>query len=105
MTSAHLYMSKRYARTKPSEYFRSNVEGAPFSIGQSIIVCGVADWAADRSFLFRRGIIAYFNYDCGCGQTYPQDPMIGVLFPSGHVEEFWREELSCLSNRTATGRL
>lgn len=41
----------------------------------------------------QEGIIKYFNYDCGCGQTYPNDPMIGVEFSGGKKEEYWKEEL------------
>ncbi|APY06780.1 hypothetical protein BWZ20_00025 [Winogradskyella sp. J14-2] len=40
-----------------------------------------------------KGQVKYFDYDCGCGQTYPNDPMIGVEFSNGEVEEFWKEEL------------
>ena len=29
----------------------------------------------------------------GCGQRFPDDPMIGVRFPDGALQEFWREEL------------
>ena len=62
-------------------------------MGQPVIVCGLADETADKCFLRKRGVVTYFNYDCGCGQTYPQDPMIGVRFVSGKTAEFWREEL------------
>jgi len=40
-----------------------------------------------------KGQVKYFNYDCGCGQTYPHDPMIGVEFSNGQMEEFWKEEV------------
>jgi len=40
-----------------------------------------------------KGQVKYFDYDCGCGQSYPNDPMIGVEFSNGEVEEFWKEEL------------
>lgn len=39
------------------------------------------------------GRVKYFDYDCGCGQTYPNDPMIGVEFSNGEIEEFWKEEV------------
>lgn len=47
-------------------------------------------------FSGKKGIIKYFDFDCGCGQTYPIDPMIGVQFPSGEIEEFWNEELKTI---------
>jgi len=77
----------------PTRTCFDSVEGAPFSIGESVVVSSLSDDSADPSFLFKRGIVDHLDYTCGCGQTYPQDPMIGVRFPSGEVEEFWREEL------------
>jgi hypothetical protein len=41
----------------------------------------------------RVGEIIYFEYNCGCGQTFPNDPMIGVKFDNAEIEEFWEEEL------------
>ena len=87
------HMSARSSKTAPNRAIHADVDGAPFSIGQSVTVCGLADETADGSFLRKRGIVAYFDYYCGCGQTYPQDPMIGVCFPRDKVAEFWREEL------------
>jgi len=86
-------MSGRPTKAVPNRAIHADVDGAPFSIGQSVVVCGLADDTADRKFLRKGGIVAYLDYDCGCGQTYPKDPMIGVLFRNGRVEEFWREEL------------
>jgi hypothetical protein len=87
------HMSARSSKAASNRAIHADVDGAPFSIGQSVTVCGLTDETADRSFLRKRGIVAYFDYYCGCGQTYPQDPMIGVCFPSDKVAEFWREEL------------
>lgn len=58
-----------------------------------MIVTQVVDEEGDASRIGEQGVIAYFEYGCGCGQSYPNDPMIGVRFASGHIEEFWREEL------------
>jgi hypothetical protein len=72
-------------------------------MGQLVIVCGLADETADKCFLRKCGIVMYFNYDCGCGQTYPQDPMIGVRFQSGKTAEFWQEELKTHATHAALG--
>jgi CarS bacterial SH3 domain len=80
-------------KAAPDRAICVDVDGAPFSIGQPVVVCSLADETANRSFLLKLGVVVYFDYECGCGQTYPQDPMIGVRFPNGKVDEFWREEL------------
>lgn len=45
----------------------------------------------------REGVVVHLEYSCGCGQSYPGDPMIGVcMYIPGRgyiVEEFWFEEL------------
>ena len=76
---------------------REHVEGSPFQPGESVEVacsaempesgCGVAE------FVGRAGRVVHLEYGCGCGQSYPDDPMIGVDFDGGDVQEFWREEL------------
>jgi hypothetical protein len=83
----------RQEQSKRDPSVRQNVRGAPFLISDTVTVCRLADDTANRSYLFKRGVVEYFNYSCGCGQTYPGDPMIGVRFASGEIEEFWREEL------------
>jgi hypothetical protein len=70
-----------------------DIPGAPFKIGERVRVVKAADGAFDQRCLGRAGEVQYFDYTCGCGQTYPGDPMIGVVFHSGSVEEFWKEEL------------
>lgn len=70
-----------------------DVDGAPYLIGARVQVVKGTDETFDKAFLKRVGYVTYFNYNCGCGQTYPHDPMIGVEFPNGVTEEFWREEL------------
>jgi hypothetical protein len=84
-------MGQEQSKRNPS--VRQNVPGAPFLISDKVTVCRLADETANSSYLFRRGVVEYFNYSCGCGQTYPGDPMIGVRFANGETEEFWREEL------------
>jgi len=78
---------------------RWNIKGAPFKIGQMVEVVKTTDDACDVRFIGAIGRIVYYDYDCGCGQTYPHDPMIGVRFDGGHVEEFWREELGIFGFR------
>ncbi|MGE4513187.1 MAG: hypothetical protein AB7E26_05135 [Chryseobacterium sp.] len=51
------------------------------------------DETFNSEFSGQEGTVKYFNYDCGCGQTYPNDPMIGVEFSGGKKEEYWKEEL------------
>ena|ERR1700690_1935509 len=75
------------------QHIRLNVRGAPFRIGQAVRICRLTDRTALRRLLGRRGIVEHFEYRCGCGQSYPGDPMIGVRFSDDEVEEFWTEEL------------
>jgi antirepressor CarS-like protein len=86
------------------ELIKTDVRGAPFKIGTSVRVVRLADETANRAWLGRTGSVKFFSYDCGCGQTYPSDPMIGVELPSGKVEEFWKEELRPVSRRVCLGR-
>jgi len=72
---------------------RWNIKGAPFRIGDVVEVIRATDDTCDVRFIGAVGRIVWFDYDCGCGQTFPGDPMIGVRFMGGTVEEFWREEL------------
>ena len=69
-----------------------NVAGAPFCIGQRVRVIGFTDETADVRYLGFVGVVVYFEYSCGCGQSYPNDPMIGIRIED-KVIEFWREEL------------
>jgi hypothetical protein len=72
---------------------RSDVRGAPFRIGEVVSIVGSKDETFESRYRGRVGTIRYFEYACGCGQAYPGDPMIGVGFRGGRVEEFWKEEL------------
>ena len=72
---------------------REDVKGAPLNIGQAVRVVALADETADKALLRKVGVTEHFEYSCGCGQSYPHDPMIGVRFSNGRLEEFWIEEL------------
>jgi len=74
-----------------------DVDGAPFKIGESVKVVSFSDDTADEEFLGCRGAVLYFEYSCGCGQTFPNDPMIGVQFGERKAE-FWKEELARASD-------
>lgn len=79
---------------KPN-YIYENVNGAPFEIGQSVKILHIDDIDVYR-FNNRMGTIVFFEYECGCGQTYPDDPMIGVKLDDDFIYEFWQEELSAV---------
>ena len=70
-----------------------DVDGAPVRIGDTVAVCQVLDCTVDACYIGMAGRIVYLEYECGCGQTYPDDPMIGVRFDDGHIQEFWKEEV------------
>lgn len=72
---------------------RRNVRGAPFWIGDHVRVTQIVDFAASKTLVGKVGTVEYFEYSCGCGQTYPGDPMIGVRI-ANVTHEFWKEELS-----------
>lgn len=78
-----------------------NINGAPLQIGDEVVVTNNApgDATFDDSFCGAKGIVVYFEYDCGCGQTYPNDPMIGVRFVNATLEEFWKEELELIHKK------
>lgn len=62
-------------------------------IGQTVRVVSLTDETGDKGCLGKSGKVTHFDYDCGCGQSYPDDPMIEVQFDDGKIEEFWKEEL------------
>ena len=76
-----------------------NIKGAPFSIGRRVQVLKLVDNTGNTALVGRMGRIEYYEYSCGCGQTYPSDPMIGLRFSNGTLEEFWTEELRTLKRR------
>ncbi len=69
------------------------IRKVPFKIGDFVQVASATDETLSKKFIGRKGKIIHFDYACGCGQSYPSDPMIGVFFSNGAIEEFWCEEL------------
>lgn len=74
---------------------RDNVPGSPYQPGDAVkIVHNIDVDVSDlRHLVGRRGRVDYLEYDCGCGQSYPGDPMVGVVLEDGLNCEFWPEEL------------
>jgi hypothetical protein len=74
---------------------REPVAGAPFQPGDRVIVVDAIDEDVhDVSALVgRSGDVDYLEYSCGCGQSFPDDPMVGVEFADGVHEEFWSQEI------------
>jgi hypothetical protein len=83
-------------------------DGVAVRLGNKVEVVYLADDTVSGKYLGRVGIVLAFDFDCGCGQSYPDDPMIKVLFENS-CEEFWREEIrlveSDLNRRAMSGRL
>lgn len=96
MTPAWLGARRRY----------EPVEGAPFQPGERVrVVAAVDQEVLDLSELVGAvGVVAYLEYDCGSGQTFPGDPMIGVHLDGGVEQEFWPEELQGDAARSAAER-
>ena len=77
-----------------------HIEGAPVEVRARVLVSCAADETGNRANIGREGTVEYLEYECGCGQSYPDDPMIGVRFDDGVVEEYWQEELVILGSRS-----
>lgn len=79
-----------------------DVKGAPFKIGERVRVVLLCDETGNQRFLGKVGVVKFLEYSCGCGQTYPYDPMIGVDFGrkihGKQFEEFWKDELMVVKN-------
>ena len=93
-------MNNNYGRSNASIILKINkcnydIDGAPYKIGQKVKVLNNPnkDDTFDMKFANKKGEIIFFEYDCGCGQTFPTDPMIGIKFNDGSIDEFWKEEL------------
>jgi hypothetical protein len=71
-----------------------DVKGAPFRIGDRVLIVGSKDETFNPTYLGLVGTVKYLEYNCGCGQTYPEDPMIGIQFDYATSEEFWKDEMS-----------
>lgn len=76
-------------------FIRHDIDGAPFHIGAYVEVTQILDpdTVVSGAEVGDVGWVEHYEYECGCGQTYPHDPMIGVLTTRGVREEFWEEEL------------
>ena len=74
---------------------RKDIEGGPFKVGEEVLVLNNPnlDCTFDEQYVGKIGRIVHFDYECGCGQSFPADPMIGVMFSDFQIEEFWKEEL------------
>jgi len=76
------------------------VSGSPFQPDDIVRVVRSVDSVRSQcgvhAFIGLVGRVTYLEYFCGCGQRYPVDPMIGVKFDDGRVEEFWCEEIERL---------
>ena len=90
------------------------VEGSPFQPGDRVQITQAVDAEVDvhpvtgRAYIGLAGVVEYLEYDCGCGQRFPDEPMIGVLIDGevwsvgeqwqksvriSNKREFWPEEL------------
>jgi hypothetical protein len=71
------------------------IPGAPFQVGDIVICTQCIDLDIDdvSEFIGRKGLVVHLDYECGSGQSFPSDPMLGVLFTTGELQEFWTEEL------------
>lgn len=80
------------------KYIKINILGAPFRIGQKVTIKNPnnGDDTFEKKFIGQIGTIVFFEYNCGCGQTFPNDPMVGVEFSRGEQCEFWKEEITIL---------
>jgi hypothetical protein len=83
-----------------SECITTPVEGSPYQPGQRVKVVDAIDITPPctnvTEYIGLFGIVDYLEYSCGCGQHFPEDPMIGVSFSDGRQMEFWAEELAPL---------
>ncbi len=77
----------------PQGKISKNIKGAPYEISNHVKIRFAADETFDHKFLGRVGTIVHYDYSCGCGQSFPDDPMIGVEFNDNMIEEFWKEEM------------
>jgi hypothetical protein len=80
-------------RDKTAKPIRRNVRGAPFRIDELVQVIQIVDSTGSWNLVGQIGRVEYLEYSCGCGQSYPEDPMIGVAI-GDQTDEFWKEELA-----------
>ncbi|RJP49886.1 MAG: hypothetical protein C4586_06720 [Anaerolineaceae bacterium] len=79
------------AESKP---IYEKVEHSPYQPKDKVVILGFSDETGDQEFIGEIGIVEYLEYSCGCGQSYPNDPMIGIKFFDGSLIECWSEEIS-----------
>ena len=79
---------------KPEPIYTA-VAGSPYQPGDRVHVVRVQD-AEDSAYLGACGTVTHLEYACGCGQSYPADPLIGVTFGSLPAWEFWPEEVEII---------
>ena len=74
---------------------RDHVPGAPYQPGMHVRVVDAIDRDVHdvSEFIGSYGVVEYLEYECGSGQHYPDDPMVGILFRDGSRQEFWSEEI------------
>lgn len=76
---------------------RERVEGSPHQVGERVLVLAICDEVGVSSglgkYVGQRGTVEHLEYSCGCGQHFPDDPMVGVRFGDGELAEFWHDEL------------
>lgn len=87
---------------------RHNIEGAPFSIGQRVKITTLVDIETldylaippdeiEDTLIGQEGTLEHYDYDCGCGQIFPDQPMIGIRLADDTLIEFWPEELAAVA--------
>lgn len=69
------------------------VPGAPHQPGDRAVFIGMVDSQCDQIEVGEVGVVVYLEYSCGCGQVYPESPMLGISF-GGRMVEVWPEEVS-----------
>lgn len=69
------------------------VECSPYQPKDNVIVLRFSDDTGIQEFVGKVGVVEYLEYSCECGQSYPNDPMIGIKFPDGSLIECWSEEI------------
>lgn len=63
-----------------------------YKVNDLVKVVKISDQTGDKTLLGKIGKIISFDFDCGCGQSRPNDCMYLVDF-GYKKEEFWTEEL------------
>ena len=77
----------------PKGNITTNIADAPYEIDDRVKVTFATDETTDLECLGLTGRVVHLNYSSAVGQSFPDDPMIGVEFDGNKVEQFWKEEL------------